>query len=125
MSTCPAAIGPTHSFSMYVSGALSRPPFSDAASTVIASARPMRHEVRALERIDRDVDLRLTRQRDADLLADEEHRRLVALALADDDRAAHLDVVERLAHRLDGGLVRAVAVAATHVAGGRDRGQPR
>ena len=39
-------------------------------------------------------------QRHADLLADEQHRRLVALALADDDRAGHLDVVERPAHRL-------------------------
>ena len=39
---------------------------------------------------------------DADLLADVQHRRLVALALADDDRAFHLDLVHRDAHRLGG-----------------------
>ena len=38
MSTRPAAIGPTHSFSMYVSGAWVRPPSSEAASTVMAPA---------------------------------------------------------------------------------------
>ena len=59
--------------------------FSDAASMVIALARPMRNEVRALERIDGDVDLRLAGHADAHLLADVEHRRLVALAFADDD----------------------------------------
>ena len=49
-------------------------------------------QVRALERIDRDVDLGQSSRSwpsapPADLLADEQHRRLVALALADDDRA--------------------------------------
>jgi hypothetical protein len=48
---------------------------------------PVRDEVGALQRVDRDVDrldvgLGLVA---ADLLADEQHRRLVALALADDD----------------------------------------
>ena len=38
MSTLPAAMGPTHSFSMYVSGAWTSPPASDAARTVIAPA---------------------------------------------------------------------------------------
>ena len=42
----------------------------------------------------------------ADLLADEEHRRLVALALADHDRAVDIDGVELPAHRLDRGLIR-------------------
>ena len=58
---------------------------------------------------------------DAHLLADVEHRRLVALALADDDRAADLDVVERPAHRLDGGAVGGLPVAAAHEARGGDR----
>ena len=40
MSTAPAATGPTHSFSMYVSGAWVRPPASEAARTVIAPAWP-------------------------------------------------------------------------------------
>ena len=43
-----------------------------------------------------------------DLLADEQHRRLVALALADDDRAVHLDLVHRGAHRLGRRTVRPV-----------------
>ena len=47
----------------------------------------------------------------ADLLADVEHRRLVALALADDDAAADVQVAEGAAHRLGGGAVGAVAVA--------------
>ena len=41
MSTQPAATGPTQSFSMYVSGAWVSPPFSEAASTVIASPDPV------------------------------------------------------------------------------------
>ena len=48
-----------------------------------------RAEVGALERIDGDVDLGIVGHLPPDLLADEQHRRLVALALADDDRAAH------------------------------------
>ena len=56
----------------------------------------------------------------ADLLADEEHRRLVALALADDDRAADVGVVHRLAHGGHGGLVGAVPVAAAHEPRGGD-----
>ncbi len=41
MSTPPAATGPTHSFSRYVSGACVSPPFSEAARTVIASPWPV------------------------------------------------------------------------------------
>jgi hypothetical protein len=47
-----------------------------------------------------------------DLLADVQHRRLVALALADDDGAAGRHALERGAHRLDGGRVGRHAVAA-------------
>src|SRR5439155_4814306 len=58
----------------------------------------------------------------ADLLADVEHRRFVALAFADHDGAADVDVVERLPHRGDGGLVCGVLVAAPHPAGAREAG---
>src|SRR5207247_5671534 len=57
-------------------------------------------EVRPLERIDGDVDLHVIGAAAPDLLADEEHGRLVALAFADDDRAAHGDRIHLLAHRL-------------------------
>src|SRR5207237_8787058 len=40
-STLPFAGGPTTSFSMYVSGACSRPPGSDTAMTAIALGRPL------------------------------------------------------------------------------------
>ena len=86
-----------------------------------------RDEVRALERIDRDVD-----RRDApsslvapDLLADVQHRRLVALALADDDRA------RRGRSRPSPGAwprwrpVGLVALAAAHEPRGRQRPRPR
>ena len=68
-------------------------------------------EARALERVDRDVDLRAVAV--ADLLAVVEHRRLVLLALADHDDAAHLHAVEDGAHRVDGGLVGGFLLAAT------------
>ncbi len=57
----------------------------------------------AFERIDGDIDLRAGV--DADLLADEQHRRLVALALADHDGAFDRQLVEFAAHRVDRGLV--------------------
>src|SRR2546421_12591440 len=50
----------------------------------------------------------------ADLLADEEHRGLVALALADDDATAHRHGVHLLAHRLDRDVVGILAVALPH-----------
>ena len=57
----------------------------------------------AFERIDGDIDLRAGVH--ADLLADEQHRRLVALALADHDGAFDRQLVELAAHRVDRGLV--------------------
>ena len=84
---------------------------------------PVGDEVRALERVDRDVDVGpgvAPAPCPADLLADVEHRRLVALAFADDDRAGELDLVHRPAHGLDRGLVGAVVIPATHVARGCD-----
>src|SRR5256714_1295838 len=50
----------------------------------------------------------------ADLLADEEHGCLVALALADDDATAHRHDVHLLAHRLYGHVVGVLAVALPH-----------
>ena len=79
-----------------------------------------RAQVGALERIDGDVDLvplaaaGLVLLRQADLLADVEHRRFVALAFADDDRAVDRHGVHLAAHRLDGHLVGAVAIALAH-----------
>ena len=75
---------------------------------------------RALERIEGDVDLRAVAG--ADLLADEEHRRLVALALADDDRchrSASWFSSRRMASTAAWSAARLVAAAAK--AGGGDR----
>src|SRR5262249_26851422 len=47
-----------------------------------------------------------------DLLAVEEHRRLVLLTLADHDDATHRDRVQHQPHGVDGRLVGAVLVAA-------------
>ena len=60
-------------------------------------------EGRAIDRVDRHVDLR--GHAVADQLAAVEHRRLVLLAFADDDHAVHVDVGEGVAHGLDGGVV--------------------
>ena len=57
----------------------------------------------------------------ADLLADEQHRRLVALALADDDGAVDGHGVHLVPHRLDGGLIRQVPVALPHRMGAGNR----
>ena len=58
----------------------------------------------------------------ADLLAVEQHRRFVLLALADDDDAVHRDGVEDEAHGVDRGAVGGVLVAAAHPAAGGERG---
>ena len=57
----------------------------------------------AFQRIDGDIDLRAGIE--PDLLADEQHRRLVALALADHDGAFDRQLVELAPHRVDRGLV--------------------
>ena len=56
------------------------------------------------------------------MLAVEEHRRLVLLALADDDDAVHVDGVEDEAHGVDGRLVGGLLVAHADEAGGGERG---
>ncbi len=82
-----------------------------------------RAQVRALEGINGDVDLGVAngswatdvlRMDHADLFADVEHRRLVTLALADDDRAVDRHGIHHTAHRFDGDLVRLVPVTLPH-----------
>jgi hypothetical protein len=59
--------------------------------------------------------------RQADLLADVEHRRLVALAFPDHDGAVDRQGVHHLAHRIDGDLVGVLAVPLPHRVRARDR----
>ena len=80
---------------------------------------PARGQRRALERVDGDVDDR--RAAVADLLAVVEHRRLVLLALADHDDAVHRHRVEHQPHRVDGGAVGALLLAAADPAAGGER----
>ena len=80
-------------------------------------AEPVAQRFVPFERIDGDVDLGIDLALGpaaAERLADVEHRSLVALALADDDRAAHLEPVQLLAHRLDGHLIGVLPLAVAH-----------
>ena len=84
------------------------------------------HEVRALQRIDRDIHPRHVLAVGAgapDALADVEHRGLIALALADHDPTREVDLVHRRAHGLGGRGVRLVLGATTHEPGGFDGGR--
>ena len=58
----------------------------------------------------------------ADVLAVVEHRRLVLLALADDDDAVHGNRLEDDAHGVDGGAIGTLLVAPPHPAGGGQGG---
>ncbi len=58
----------------------------------------------------------------ADLLADEEHRRLVALAFADDDGAVDGDGIQAAAHGFHGGMVGGLGVSHAHGARRGDGG---
>src|SRR5690606_24082592 len=75
-------------------------------------------EGRAFQRVDGDIHLRTIAG--PDRLADVEHRRLVPLALADDDPAIDVDALELRPHGFDssgvGGLL--VALAAPSGSGG-------
>ncbi len=77
------------------------------------------HQRGAVDRVDGEVALRAVAV--ADLFAVVEHRRVVLLALADDDDAAHRHRVDQLAHRVDRGAVAALLVAASHPAAGGHR----
>ena len=72
----------------------------------------------ALQRVEGDVDLRAAA---AHLLADIEHRRLVALALADDHRAVDGERAEGAAHGVDRRLVGGAFVAAADMARAGER----
>ena len=72
---------------------------------------------RAFERIERDIDGHAT---GANLLADIQHRRFVAFALAYHDRAVDRQLVESRAHRLYCGLVGRAFVAPADLPGGRN-----
>ena len=79
--------------------------------------RTGRAQVRAFQRIDRDIDMRNflpVGESSSDLLADIEHRRLVALALADDDGSVHGNRVHGFAHGLGRHLVAQLSVALPH-----------
>ena len=100
-----------------MSGACSSPPRSDAANTAIARGAPVGAEVRALEGVDGDIDFGqplLPVRAAPDTLADEEHRGLVPLPLADDDQTVDRHAIEPLAHRLHRNPVGTMAIALTH-----------
>ena len=78
-----------------------------------------RGERRPVDRIDRDVHRRSVAG--SDVLADVEHRSFVLLAFADDDDAVDVDLAENAAHRVDGGLIDGVLVAAPDQLAGDDR----
>ena len=77
---------------------------------------------RAFKRIECDIDLRPLAGGAADLFADIEHRRLVALAFTDDDGTVHVEFVESLAHRFDRRVIRGFLVTAADQFGGGDCG---
>jgi hypothetical protein len=78
------------------------------AKVAIAPRHVLGAEDGAFQRIDRDVDLGAGFV--ADLLADEQHRRLVELALADHHRAIDRQLVELAPHCVDRGLIGALSL---------------
>ena len=68
-----------------------------------------RGDGRAFKRVERNVDLRSVSG--PHFLADEQHGRLVALALADHHRAVDIEAVQHCPHGIDGGLIRGHFVA--------------
>src|SRR5438132_12302340 len=79
-----------------------------------AAGKSARHEARAVDGIDGDVDL--GRAAVAHLLAYVEHRRFVLLPLADDDEPGHVDEAEAAAHGVDRRLVSCLLLVAPHEA---------
>src|SRR5207302_9401790 len=80
----------------------------------------LRHRIRALARVDRAVPLGTVAA--ADAFAYVQHRRLVALALADHDQAVEACFFHRFPSRIDGRLIRLVVVPVAHPVGRGDRG---
>ncbi len=76
-------------------------------------------KIRALERIDRDIDLGTLPG--SDLLSDIEHRRLIPLTLTDDDLTINIEPCQHPAHRLDRGIVSGISVPETDPSRGSDR----
>ena len=114
------ASGPTAIFSMYTHGpGLNIEPRSATAITAIALLRPS--DVSVVPSIG-STAMSHGRAAGADLLAVEEHRRFVLLALADDDDAVHRHRVEHEPHGVDRGLVGRFLVAAADPAGGGEGG---
>ena len=101
-----------------------RPPGSAAASTAVAFGEPVATRF-VPSSGSTAMSTVVAASAIADLLADVEHGRLVALALADDDGAADLRLLHGAAHRLDGGVVGAVAVATSHEPRSGDARRPR
>mmetsp|Transcript_13984 Transcript_13984/g.58393 ORF Transcript_13984/g.58393 Transcript_13984/m.58393 type:complete len:401 (+) Transcript_13984:115-1317(+) len=83
----------------------------------------LRDERGAVERVDCDVHRRPAAV--AEVLAAEQHRRLVLLALADDDLAVHDDRVEHEPHGIHRRLVRRALVAEAHPLRAVQRGRLR
>ena len=87
-----------------------------------------RAQIRAFERIHGDVDFVPLAMAvsfflsQPHLLTDVQHRRFVALALADDDRAVDRHRVHLAAHRFDGHLVGAMAITLAHRVGAGNGG---
>src|ERR1035441_8876064 len=102
------ARGPDYDFFHIAVGSVQQPTFFRSRQHRNRSWRSGGAEVRAFQRIDREIDLwnlAAVQIRTAHLLADIKHGRVVALALADHNRAVHGDRVHRLAHGLRGRLV--------------------
>ena len=76
-------------------------------------------ERRAVDRIDRDIDLR--HRAVTDPLAVVQHRGFVLLAFADDDDSVHLHGAQDGAHGVDGGAIGAELVAPADPSGGGER----
>src|SRR6185369_9484806 len=79
--------------------------------------RPGGAQVRAFQRIHRDVDFRYGHaigKGCSNSFADVEHRRLIALAFSDYNRAAHRNVVHGRSHGFRSHVIRELAVALTH-----------
>ena len=112
MSTLPATIGPDAQLLHVGVGRVGQAARLGGGEDGDRPGLAVGDEVGALERIDRDVDPRdivAIGAGPADPLADVQHRRLVAFALADDDPAGEVDLVHRPAHRLGRGGVGGVA----------------